>query len=223
VISKTLKLLAIGIMVFGVTSHAYACGDEKKDKSTSASYSSTEKAEAGCCASKSAKASKVALTGSSKEQCATKMTSAECAAKMAKGECSSKKMSSASLASTAGGDHCATGSKASKVAGNLTYGESTVTMAGACPAKNEADYAFYVSGAECKGTGTSVAHTVKALKGVASVTVDYDNHMVYVCADGKAASKQAIEKSLKNAGYDQVKFVNASKQNCSKSHGKVEA
>jgi copper chaperone CopZ len=201
VISNKIKLLAVGILVLGVTSQAYACGDEKKDKNTSASYTSAEKAEAGCCASKASKASKVAKSGAS---------------------CDSKS-ASASFASTMGGDHCAAGSKASKVAGNFTYGENTVTMAGACPAKNEADYAFYVAGAECRGTGSSVAHTVKSVKGVSSVTVDYDNHMVYVCADGKAASKGAIEKSLKSAGYDKVKFVSANKQNCSKSHGKIEA
>ena len=56
-----------------------------------------------------------------------------------------------------------------------------------------------------------------------AVTVDYENHMAYVCADGKKASKKAIEKSLKEAGYKEVKFVNAEKANCQKSHGKVQA
>lgn len=196
-ISNRIKLLVVCIMVLGVTTQAYACGDEAKDKSTSASFSSTEKAGADCCASKSAKMAKAGM-------------SKECSAKM----------SSASVASAAG-EHCTAGMKAA--AGSCSYGENSVTMTGAPASKNEIDYAFYVSGAECKGTGTSVAHTVRALKGVAAVTVDYDKHMVYVCADGKAASKQSIEKSLKGAGYDDVKFVNASKQNCSKSHGKIEA
>ena len=105
----------------------------------------------------------------------------------------------------------------------LAYGKNTVTASGACPTKNEADYSFFVAGAECKGTGSAVVQAVKSVKGVASVTVDYDTHMVYVCADGKTASKQAIEKSLKTAGYDEVKFVKNSKDNCQKSHGKVEA
>ena len=203
--SNRIKLLVVGIMVFGVTAQAYACGDDNKAKGTSASYSSSEKSGADCCASKSANA---------------KMTKAECAAKMTKAECSAK-MSSASVVATS--EHCSGASQASKVAAACTYGENSVTMASSMPTKNEADYAFYVSGAECQGTGTSVAKTVKSVKGVAAVTVDYDKHMVYVCADGKTASKQAIEKSLKTAGYDDVKFVSVSKQNCSKSHGKIEA
>ena len=121
----------------------------------------------------------------------------------------------------AGADGCC--AKGASAAVAMAYGKNTVTSAGSCPAKNEADYSFYVAGAECKGTGSAVAQTVKSVKGVASVTVDYANHMVYVCADSKTADKKAIEKSLKSAGYDEVKFVSASKNNCSKSHGKVEA
>ena len=198
------RLLAIGIVLLGTASSAFACGDDKKESNTSASVASTEKAsDAKACCAKGANKS----------------------ASMASKDCSSAKSASSSvvLTSTAGGDHCASGAKSAVAGGECTYGETTVTMAGTCPAKNEADYSFYVAGAECRGTGTAAARAIKSVKGVASVTVDYENHMVYVCADSKAASKKAIEKSLKTAGYDEVKFVNASKQNCQKSHGKVEA
>ncbi len=141
----------------------------------------------------------------------------------AKGAKAASSASSVVLTSTAGGDHCASGAKGAKMAGECTYGENSVTMAGTCPAKNEANYSFYIAGAENRGAGMAAAQAIKSVKGVASVTVDYDKRMAYICADGKAASKKAIEKSLKNAGYDEVKFVNASKQNCQKSHGKVEA
>ena len=199
-ISNKIKFLAVGIALIGAASFAYACdGDKSSSKNTSASVASTEGAG---CGTKSASATKVASADA-------------CCAKGAKAS-----KTSATLASTAGGDHCAAGSKSAMA---LAYGKNTVTAAGACPAKNEADYSFYVAGAECKGTGSAVAQAVKSVKGVSSVTVDYANHMVYVCADGKAASKKAIESSLKTAGYDEVKFVNASKNNCSKSHGKVEA
>lgn len=200
-ISNKIKLLAVGIVLLGATSYAFACGENKQASETKASYSSAEKAGAGCCASKGTKAS------------------AASAAKVASNGCASHK---GTVASAAGSDHCATGAKSAKVAaGECSYGENTVTMAGACPTKNEADYAFYVAGAECSGTGRAVAEAVKAVKGVAAVTVDYDKQMVYICADAKAASKQSIAKSLKTAGYDEVKFVSMTKQNCSKSHGKV--
>lgn len=196
-ISKTIKLLAVGIALVGAASISYACDGAKKEaKNTSAAMAS---ADGAGCASKTTSAKVASADG--------------CCAKGAKA-------TSATLASTAGGDHCAAGSKSAMA---LAYGKNTVTAAGACPAKNEADYSFFVAGAECKGTGSAVAQAVKSVKGVSSVTVDYDKHMVYVCADGKVASKKAIEKSLKTAGYDEVKFVNATKENCSKSHGKVEA
>jgi copper chaperone CopZ len=201
--STKFRLLAIGIVMLGAASSAFACGDDKKESNSSASLTSVTSAEdaKGCCAK------------------GAKSASAKVAAK----ECGTKSSSNVVFASTAGGDHCAAGAKSAKMAADCTYGETTVTFAGACPAKNEADYSFYVAGAECRGTGTAAAYAIKSVKGVSSVTVDYDKHMVYVCADGKAASKKAIEKSLKSAGYDEVKFVNASKQNCQKSHGKVEA
>jgi copper chaperone CopZ len=160
-----------------------------------------------------AAASKSATKVASSDGCATKGTSAKVAG--ADGCCAK----GAKVAS-ADGEHCAAGSKSSMA---LAYGKNTVTASGACPTKNEADYSFFVAGAECKGTGSAVVQAVKSVKGVASVTVDYDKHMVYVCADGKTASKQAIEKSLKTAGYDEVKYVNTAKDNCQKSHGKVEA
>jgi hypothetical protein len=47
--------------------------------------------------------------------------------------------------------------------------------------------------------------------------------MAYVCADSKAANKKAIQSSLKKAGYSNVKFVSQTRENCGKSHGKVEA
>ena len=205
--SNRFRLLAIGIVMLGAASLAFACGDDTKNSNAQASLASAEGKD--CCA-KGAQANSAAMT---KEACAAKMTKEACAAKM---------NSSVVLTSTAGGDHCAAGAKSAN-AMTCTYGENTVTMAGACPAANEADYAFYVAGAEGRDTGTAAAQAIKSLKGVASVTVDYEKHMVYVCADGKAASQKSILKSLKGAGYDEVKFVNASKQNCSKSHGKVEA
>ena len=202
--SNKLRLLAIGIVMLGAAAPAFACGDDKKESesNTQASVASATVDAKGCCA---------------------KGAKAQSASKLASKECGSKSSSNVVFASTAGGDHCVSGSKSAKAMAACTYGENTVTMAGACPAKNEADYSFYVAGAECRGTGTAAAHAIKSLKGVASVTVDYEKHMVYVCADGKAASRKSIEKSLKNAGYDEVKFVNASKQNCQKSQGKIEA
>ncbi len=198
-ISNRIKFLAVGIALVGAASFAYACdGDKASAKNTSASQVSSE--GAGCASKASAK------------MASAKMASAEgCCAKGAK--------TSATMAS-ASGDHCAAGSKSAMA---LAYGKNTVTSAGSCPAKNEADYSFYVAGAECKGTGSAVAQTVKSVKGVASVTVDYANQMVYVCADGKTASRKSIEKSLKSAGFDEVKYVGTAKSNCSKSHGKVEA
>ncbi len=194
-ISNRIKFLAVGIALVGAASFAYACdGHKASSKSASASLVSSEGA------------------GSS-SQSATKVASGDaCAAKGAKG---------ATSASLAGADGCC--AKGAKSTMAMAYGKNSVTAAGACPAKNEADYSFYVAGAECKSTGAAVAQTVKSVKGVSSVTVDYENHMVYVCADGKTASKKTIEKSLKTAGYDEVKFVSTSKNNCSKSHGKVEA
>jgi copper chaperone CopZ len=148
--------------------------------------------------------------------CASKMSKEACAAKMAAGECTAHG-ASATMAS-AGGDHCAKGASA-----ECTYGENTVTYSGACAAGNDADYSFAIAGAECKGTGAAAAKAIKSVKGVAAVTVDYDKHMAYVCADKRTCSEKSIEKTLKNAGFDGAKFVNASKENCAKSHGKIDA
>jgi copper chaperone CopZ len=181
-------------MVLGAATNAFACGDEKKDGSQ-ASYTSTE--------------------GST---CSGKM-SKECAAKMAAGECKGAKNSNVSL--VAAGDHCNMAKGASMA--QCTYGANSVTYAGACAVGHDADYSFAVEGAECQGTGAACAKAIKSIKGVASVTVDYDKHMAYVCADKRSVSQKTIEKSLKNAGFDQVKFVSASKENCAKSHGKIDA
>ena len=190
----SIKVLALSVLVLGAAASAYACGDDKKDNS-SASYTSTE--------------------GSS---CAGKMSKEACAAKMAAGECKAHASNSAAVASA---DHCTGGAKDASMA---VYGDNTVTYAGACAAGNDADYSFAISGAECKGTGAAAAKAIKATKGVASVTVDYDKHMAYVCADKRTCNQKAIAKSLKNAGFDDVKFVNASKENCAKSHGgKIDA
>lgn len=189
----SIKLLALGVLMFGAATTASACGDEKKDN-TQASYTST--------------------SGSS---CASKMSKEACAAKMAAGECSAHKGASATVASA---DHCA---GANSAMAECTYGENSVTYAGSCPAGNDADYSFAIAGAECKGTGAAAAKAIKSVKGVASVTVDYDKHMAYVCADKRTCNQKAIAKSLKNAGFDDVKFVNASKENCAKSHGKIDA
>jgi len=193
VFKTSIKLLALGVLMFGAATTASACGDEKKDN-TQASYTST--------------------SGSS---CASKMSKEACAAKMAAGECSAHKGASATVASA---DHCA---GANSAMAECTYGENSVTYAGSCPAGNDADYSFAIAGAECKGTGAAAAKAIKSVKGVASVTVDYDKHMAYVCADKRTASQKSIEKSLKNAGFEGVKFVSASKENCAKSHGKIDA
>ena len=186
----SIKLLALGVLMFGAATTASACGDEKKDNAQ-ASYTST--------------------SGSS---CGSKAS----AAKVASAECSKSKGTSATLA---GADHCVKGAKGAMA--ECTYGETSVTYAGACPAGNDADYSFAIAGAECKGTGAAAAKAIKSVKGVASVTVDYDKHMAYVCADKRTASQKSIEKSLKNAGFEGVKFVSASKENCAKSHGKIDA
>jgi copper chaperone CopZ len=203
--SNRIKLLVVATLVAGAASYAYACGDEKKEASnTQAQYTSTEGKASGCGSKAKTTSASVASTAGD-----------NCGAKKAKA-------TSASLASTAG-DHCGSMKSAALASGNCTYGDNTVTFAGACPKDNEADYSFVVAGAECMGTGTAVAKAIKAVPGVMAVTVDYEKHMAYVCADGKKASKKAIEKSLKEAGYKEVKFVNAEKANCQKSHGKVQA
>jgi copper chaperone CopZ len=195
VFRTSIKALALSVLVLGAATSAFACGDEKKDGSQ-ASYTSTE--------------------GST---CAGKMSKAACAAKMAAGEC--KDHASATMASA--GDHCAN-AKGASMAGNCTYGDNTVTYSGACAAGHDADFSFAIAGAECKGTGAAAAKAIKSVKGVAAVTVDYDKHMAYVCADKRTCSSKSIEKSLKNAGFEGVKFVNASKENCAKSHGaKIDA
>ena len=195
----TLKARALGVLVLGAAASAYACGDDKKDNAQ-ASYTSTS----GSCAGK-AEASKAVAQNA-------EATKASCAAKMAAGLCKSK-----TSATLAGADHCV------KDAKDAVYSENAVTYAGACPAGQDADFSFAISGAECKGTGAAAAKAIKSVKGVASVTVDYDKHMAYVCADKRTANKKAIEKSLKNAGFEDVKFVNANKENCAKSHGKIDA
>jgi copper chaperone CopZ len=193
VFKTSIKVLALSVLVLGAAASAYACGDDKKDNS-SASYTSTE--------------------GSS---CAGKMSKEACAAKMAAGECKAHG-SNASMASAGG--HCSMDKAAMA---ECTYGENTVTYAGACAAGRDADYSFAISGAECKGTGAAAAKAIKSVKGVASVTVDYDKHMAYVCTD-KSVSQKTIARTLKTAGFDDVKFVNASKENCAKSHGaKIDA
>lgn len=193
--SSKLKVLALSVMVLGAATYAFACGDDKKDN-TQASYSST----AGT-------------------TCAGKMSKEACAAKMAAGECANHKSSNVSLAGANG--HCSATKGASMA--ECTYGENSVTYAGACPAGQDADYSFAIAGAECQGTGAAAAKAIKSVKGVASVTVDYDKHMAYVCADKRAASRKSIEKSLKNAGFDGVRFISMGKENCAKSHGKIDA
>ncbi len=210
-VSSKIKVLALSVLVLGAATYAFACGDKDKASTTEASYSS---AGGGSCAGKM-----------SKEACAAKMAAGECPVHGAKG----------TMASSAGaGGSCSTAKGASMAAGSTccahdasmakcTYGENTVTMAGSCPAGNDADYSFAISGAESRGTGSEAVKAIKAVKGVASVTVDYDKHMAYVCADKRATSAKAIQKSLKNAGFDDVKFVSESKANCAKSHGKIDA
>src|SRR6187399_1760566 len=80
VLKTSIKLLALGVLMFGAASTASACGDEKKDNAQ-ASYTST--------------------SGST---CASKMSKEECAAKMAAGGCSMSKGASATVASA---EHCA--------------------------------------------------------------------------------------------------------------------
>ena len=198
--SSKIKVLALSVLVLGAATSAYACGD--KDKTSSNTNASVASAE-----------------GSS---CAGKMSKEACAAKMAAGECAGKSAKSTNASYAGAGASC--GSHASSaVAEKCVYGDNTVTMAGACPAGNDADYSFAIAGAECQGTGSAAAKAIKSVKGVASVTVDYDKHMAYVCADKRATNAKAITKSLKNAGFDEVKFVSDSKANCAKSHGKIDA
>jgi copper chaperone CopZ len=155
---------------------------------------------------------------------------------------------SATLASTAHEDGCGASAKAASAthesgcgmsksavaggscsmhgaaAGSCTFGKNAVTMAGdMCPTAHEADYAFAVKGADCQGTSQSAAKAIKAMKGVASVTVDYKAHMAYVCADGRTCDESQIVNCLKKAGFADAKFVNADHANCAKSHGKVPA
>ncbi len=120
---------------------------------------------------------------------------------------------------------CPHGAKgASAVAAACTFGRNSVTMAGgSCSMAHEADYAFNVSGVDGKDSGASAVKAIKSLKGVAAVTVDYANHMAYVCADNRTADQKAIAGSLKKAGFADVKFVSQDKANCAKSHGKLPA
>lgn len=193
--SSRLKVLALSVMVLGAATYAYASGDDKKDNPQT-SYSST----AGT-------------------TCAGKMSKEACAAKMAAGECANHKGSNVSLAGANGRCSAANGASMAE----CTYGENSVTYAGSCPAGQDADYSFAIAGAECQGTGAAAAKAIKSVEGVASVTVDYDKHMAYVCADKRATSRKAIEKSLKNAGFDGVRFISMSKENCAKSNGKIDA
>jgi copper chaperone CopZ len=229
VFSSKFKVLALSVLILGAATYAFACGDNKN-----------KSASAGSCGSKATTASAVVASkeacpvskdcpvdkcpiGSKASATVASATDGCCAAKGASATvagangCASQ--SSAKMA--AAGDHC--GAKG-VAAGECNYGENTVTMAGtACPAANEAHYAFMVKDAECQGTGTAVAKAVKSVKGVSAVTVDYSKHMVYVCTDSKAAGQKDIEKSLKAAGYKDIKVVSGANPNCAKSHGKVEA
>jgi len=212
VFSSKIKVLALSVLVLGAATYAHACGDKDKTSNTQASNVS-------------------AASGN----CAAKMSKEECAAKMAAGECTMHGAKGTNASTASAGDGCcaAKGAKMASAGGSCAmhgasasecvYGENTVTMAGTCPAGNDADYSFAIAGAECQGTGTKAAKTIKAVKGVASVTVDYDKHIAYVCVDKHATSAKAIEKSLKQAGFEGVKFVSEGKENCAKSHAKIDA
>lgn len=202
-ISNPIKLLTVAVLVAGTATYAYACDDAKKESSNEkAQYTSAE----------------------GKASCGSKSKSASATVASTAGDHCASKKASAAYASTAG-DHC--GSKGAKSAslasGECTYGETSVTLAGACPTANEADYAFIVKNADCASSSAAIAKAIKSVPGVAAVTVDYETRMAYICADSKKASKKAIEKSLKEAGYKDVKYVNAVKENCQKSHGKIQA
>jgi copper chaperone CopZ len=109
-------------------------------------------------------------------------------------------------------------------AGACTFGKNSVTMAGeACAGARNADYALAVKSADCPGTSQAVAKAIKAMKGVAAVTVDYKAHMAYVCADGRTCDATSLVDCLKKAGFADAKFVNADHANCAKSHGKVQS
>ena len=198
--SSKIKILALSVLVLGAATNAFACGDKDKasNSSTQASYSSNAKGASGC----------PAMAGMTKEECAAKMAAGECTAHGAK------------MASAESG--CCAKDKNASMA-DCTYGKSTVMLSGTCPAANEANYSFAIADAECKETGTAVAKAIKSVKGVASVTVNYDKHMAYVCADKKVTNQNAIAASLKKAGYSDVKFVSEGKENCAKAHAKVEA
>jgi len=215
VFSSKIKVLALSVLVLGAATYAYACGDKDKASNTQASNVS---ASSGTCSAKM-----------SKEECAAKMAAGECPMHGAKGT----NASSASTVAASDGCCSAKGAKTASAGGSCSmhgasasacvYGENTVTMAGACPTGNDADYSFAIAGAECQGTGEKAAKTIKSIKGVASVTVDYDKHIAYVCADKRATNANAIAKSLKQAGFEGVKFVSEGKENCAKSHAKIDA
>ena len=207
-LSSKIKVLALSVLFLGAATYAFACGDNDKTSQTQASYSSADGAN---CAGKM-----------SKEACAAKMAAGQCAAH---GATASNAGAGASCSMTKGASMAAGSSCSMKSAATAqcVYGENTVTMAGACPAGNDADYSFAIAGAECQGTGAAAAKAIKSVKGVASVTVDYDKHMAYVCADKRATNASAIAKSLKKAGFDGVRFVSDSKANCARSHGKIDA
>ncbi len=217
---RALKIQTLGLALLVVAASAataIACPNNDKSAST-ASYTSAGKGE---CAAHSS-----TMTADAKGNCpATKdcpagacpysgKTTSAVAASAEHGSCG---MSKSAMAASGCSMHGAS-------AGDCAFGKNTVTMSGAaCPVGHEADYAFMVKGADCKGMSETAVKAIKSLKGVSSVTVDYKNHMAYVCADSRTATQTAIAGTLKKAGFDAVKFVSQDKANCAKSHGKVEA
>jgi copper chaperone CopZ len=206
--TNQLQSLAFALVVVGASAAvAISCPNSDKTSSKDASTASYVSAGgSGTCTAAQAKDCPASACPHG-----AKATSAVAAAATHEG-CT---MSKAAMAS---------GSCSMHDAAACSFGKNSVTMAGgSCPVAHEADYAFAVTGADCQGSGESAVKAIRAIKGVAAVTVDYAKHMAYVCADDRTADQKAITSSLKKAGFDGVKFVSQDKANCARSHGKLAA
>jgi copper chaperone CopZ len=218
-----IQSLALALVVVGASAAvALSCPNSDKSASKDASTASYVSA-GGTCSGHATSAANV--TADVKGDCPA---SKNCPA----GACPHGAKGASAVAAAATHEGGCTMSKSAMASGECsmhdaaacTFGKNSVTMAGgACSMTHEADYAFNVSGVDCKDSGASAVRAIKSLKGVAAVTVDYAKHMAYVCADNRTADQKTIASSLKKAGFADVKFVSQDKANCAKSHGKLAA
>lgn len=192
-----IRVLAVSVLVLGAATYAYACGDQK---------TTTASAGGSCCAKKQTEASAASTAGGECTAAKTQATAAS-AGEMSP-ECQAH-MKAAAMGS------CATGSA------NCTYGKNTVAISGACPTSHNADYAISVGSASCQGAGAECAKAIKAMPGVAAVTVDYANHLAYVCTDGSVCDGNALLSCLKKAGFKDAKLADMGRKYCSKAHGQA--